>query len=331
MKTQKLKHYLEETLGLYIHGLSYSMAGRNRSSLPFYIDNAYDIQSVTLLDRPLAFALLRHEELPSVDQIEKHLELIKDELAKTPVFIADKIPAAITRKLITKGINFIVPESQVYLPALLMHIQGVWEKPKHKAKRLSPSAQLLLLYALLNKNDQEFEILTFKELAKKFGYSKMGITKAVTNLQGFDLCTVMGTKEKVIHFDHEGLWHKAEPYLVNPIQRKVFVDELPRNTKLPKSNTFALPAYSNMSESQQEYYAIESKWFNVLEKTQRLKNANFYEGPICLEIWKYDPTVLKSNSEFNYNVDPLSLYLTLKDEPDERIAMALDQVLEEYL
>jgi hypothetical protein len=31
------------------------------------------------------------------------------------------------------------------------------------------------------------------------------------------------------------------------------------------------------------------------------------------------------------NVDPLSLYLSLKDNPDERIEMALEQIINKYI
>lgn len=330
---QVLRQYLKETLGLDVHGFTFSSAGVNKR-LPFYLSNIFDIQEVTIMDRALVMAIIK-EELPSVSQLEKQLENLKLEFNKVPVLIADHIPVAITQKLISKGINFIVPEKQVYLPALLVHLQNTWSKPKPKATKLLPSAQVLLLYRLLYPYDKEYETLTFQELAKKFRYSAMGITKAVDNLKRLQLCEVEGTKEKALSFNrfssnHE-LWHEAEPYLINPVQSKVYVDEKPDKRGLLRANTSALPEYTAMNPDKIEYYAIENYQYRALLGSNRLKNSNFYEGPICLEVWKYNPEVLTNVPDHGMAVDPLSLYLSLREEQDERIEMALEEMLDKHI
>jgi hypothetical protein len=45
-----------------------------------------------------------------------------------------------------------------------------------------------------------------------------------------------------------------------------------------------------------------------------------------IEIWKYDPELLARKGV----VDPLSLYLSLKNIKDERVEMALDTLLEKF-
>jgi hypothetical protein len=58
---------------------------------------------------------------------------------------------------------------------------------------------------------------------------------------------------------------------------------------------------------------------------------NEFEGKYCLEIWKYDPMLLINNLEKNDLVDPLSLYLSLQNNHDERIKMELDKLKNKYL
>ena len=123
----------------------------------------------------------------------------------------------------------------------------------------------------------------------------------------------------------------ADPFLVNPVLRRVYVDKKPEVFML-HSNFSALPAYSDMNPSSQEYYAIEKNIFYGLQKGGKLVNLNEQEGQYCLEVWKYNPEKLSEGvAEENNVVDPLSLYLSLKDSSDERIEMALDQIIEKNI
>jgi len=44
------------------------------------------------------------------------------------------------------------------------------------------------------------------------------------------------------------------------------------------------------------------------------------------ELWRYDPTLLANTDK----VDSLSLVLSFQDNPDERIQMAVDDVLRKF-
>jgi hypothetical protein len=126
------------------------------------------------------------------------------------------------------------------------------------------------------------------------------------------------------------LWYTAEKLLVSPVLKWVYVDEKP-SVFLYQSNTYALSEYSEMNRSRQEFYAIEKDKFYDLQKNGNLKNLNSREGRICLEVWKYDPDILTTEITDEANVDPLSLYLSLKESHDERIEMALEKIIEKFI
>ncbi len=48
------------------------------------------------------------------------------------------------------------------------------------------------------------------------------------------------------------------------------------------------------------------------------------EANLCLETWAYDPLVLSAGD----TVDPLSLFLSMRDSPDERIQQQLRILME---
>jgi hypothetical protein len=55
-------------------------------------------------------------------------------------------------------------------------------------------------------------------------------------------------------------------------------------------------------------------------KMNALVNPNEYEGEICLEIWRYNPTRIWMELQGSKDVvDPFSLYLSMRETRDERI------------
>jgi hypothetical protein len=220
----------------------------------------------------------------------------------------------------------------MYLPSLLIDFNEVFKKKAPEKKTLLPSAQVILIYKILHR-DEEIEQLPLNLLAKKFNYTAMAITKAVDNLKYHDLCRVSGTKERYIHFDLPipELWNAALPLLTTPVLKQVYVDAVRGKPVMMQSNTSALPEYSEMAPSRQKYYAIEKGIFYDLQKKNVLVNANDVEGNLCLEVWKYHPQVLAKGVTATANVDPLSIYLSLKDNDDERIEQALDKIITDYI
>ena len=167
-------------------------------------------------------------------------------------------------------------------------------------------------------------------------FSNIKITNAIENLKYHDLVEVEGEKEKFIRFTGERneLWNIAheQNLLVNPVLKTVFVDEMPKDLFLLKSNASALPEYTDLNPSRQYYFAIEKTVFYGLQKSNALVNPNDDEGRYALEVWKYNPlTLVDELPNYRAVVDPLSLYLSVKDSRDERIEMALDQILEKFI
>jgi len=195
----------------------------------------------------------------------------------------------------------------------------------------------MVLYHILGLSELwDIEQKPFKEIALKLNYSPMAISKAVGNLQTLELVTIAGEKEKYIQFNYDKikLWEKIEEndFWNHPVFKRVYIDELPAGTKTWDCNTSALPEYSDMNPSRQSYVAIERTQYNRLNKQNLLLNANPTEGSYCLEVWKYNPGLLTDISIFTeLTVDPLSLYLTLKNTSDERIEIALEQIKEKYI
>lgn len=327
---EKLKEYIQQILGeqLVLNQLKEEVLNK----LPFIFKNNYTFYQTELFNRELILVEFNKKDVLNATQLRKQLVSIEKAIDKRVIIIIDDITAINRKRLIDQKISFIIPGKQMYLTELLIDIQDI-NKAKEFQKEfvMLPSAQLIVLYHILHR-EEDLNQFTFKELAKKFQYTPMGITKAIDNLKKLAIVKVEGTKEKNIIFekDIQKLWKDCEQLVVNPIMKTVYVDEKPIG--LLKSNTTALEEYSDMNPSALEYFAIEKKQFYKLEKSNQLVNLNNESGNYALEVWKYNPELIAKGITKKNNVDPLSLYLSLKDGfIDERTDMALDQIIEKYI
>lgn len=328
---------MEETLG--IQPTVAPIAKSYMDRLPMYIHETFKLYRTNLFNTEIILAELKNEEELSIQQTQKQVQQVKNQFNQKVVVILENVQAYNRKRLIEKGINFIVPGKQLYMPDLLIDLRESYVNPKAKPKNetLLPSAQFLLIYHIIHRNQQwKLEEYPFKEIAKKLRYTPMAITNAIDNLRHHELIEVEGEKEKFIRFSHERheLWNIAmeRKLLANPVLKTVFVDEKPKNLFLLRCNASALPEYTDLNPSRQEYFAIEKTVFYGLQKSNALVNPNEYEGRYALEVWKYNPLTLVDELPNDMAVvDPLSLYLSVKASRDERIEMALDQIIEKFI
>lgn len=334
---KQILRYIQETLG--IHATANPISKSYLDKLPMYIHETYNLYKTDLFNTEIILAELKTENELSIHQTEKQVQQIRNLLNKKVVVILENVQAYNRKRLIEKGISFIVPGKQLYLPELLVDLREkfIHPKPKQKNEKLLPSAQFLLIYHIIHRHENwKLEEHSFKDIARKMAYTPMAITNAIDNLKYHELVDVQGEKEKFIRFryDRHELWNVAfeQDLLVNPVIKTVFVDEMPNDLFLLQSNVSALPRYTDLNPGRQEYYAIEKTVFYGLQKSNTLINPNEYEGRYALEIWKYNPFILVGEMPNDEAVvDPLSLCLSVKESNDERIEMALDQILEKFI
>lgn len=306
--------------------------------LATYIREAYTLSRLQLNNVDLLLVEPKQANELRILQVQKHIATLTKMTGLTCVLLLHAVPAYVRGRLIEKHINFIIPGKQIYLPGLLIHLKekGIKEKKNGYSTALTPTAQCLILYKLLHQRGPWYlENHPLKDIARQTGYAANTITNAAKELEEHQLITIKGTKEKYIQFKLQGkeLWVHAlkEGRLTTPVLKRIYVDAKPDNTPLLRANATALPEYSDMNPDAQEYYAIDKNTYYALEKANKLIHPNPTEGQYCLEVWKYDPMQLCTHVHItNEVVDPLSVYLSMHDIKDERIEMALDQIINQF-
>lgn len=241
------------------------------------------------------------------------------------VFLLPTCPAYERQRLIDKDVYFVVSDKYVHLPMLLANERI--RKTKH-AKALTPVAQYLLLYHL---QIDSLEGLAARDMEDMMPYSYASITLGITCLEDLGLCqkVAVGSKRKVIHFDKKGkdLWVQAQPLLINPVEERVFCDELLAEGQFPTCGINALAHYTMLNPDPERIIMMTVKQLRDFRASGSLIRPNEYDGNIIIEAWKYPPVTSKDiESEW---VDRLSLAVSLREDADPRVEGEVERLITE--
>ena len=283
--------------------------------LPLYITAAYNVQETTLYGQRICLLIAKNEENTlTPDRLSKQMLFVRQKTGLLVVYVFDKVVSYNIKRLIQRGVNFIIPNKQLFIPALMMDLRKMPATIPTKSELLTSNAQLILLYHLQKETLNGF---TTQQLSDKFAQNYRTMSRAVKNLEELGLCNLVGGKEKQIQFTAKGkeLWLKAQSFFQNPVVRVLFTDELLEYTQ---SNINALAHYSMLNDETKHYYAVSKN-----EAKNLVVETNKYVGDNTIEIWRYNPNLLSDNGF----VDKLSLYLILSNNSNERVQNELEQMI----
>lgn len=319
--SQEAKRYLKETLGLPVSAVG---EWGEASRLPYYLRDDFDLKQVEVAGLCLVLALDKEPER-SPAEVEKRMKQLQDISRAAVVYVVPTMPSYNRKRLIERGVEFLVPGNQLYLPHMAMDLREHYRSTPKQVDQLSPSTQAFVIFALLD-STQTTQWLP-NEVAARLGYTAMTASRVVREIAATGLAKASKeSRGQVITWtnSHRDTWEQAEPLMRSPVQRTLLVrggQLLPGELRF--AGLDALASQTMLSPPKWRISAIaRSSW-------QSLKQGGVEEVPpgeppaIELQVWSYPPTLIEGPF-----VDPLSLILSLRDEPDERVQGALDELKE---
>lgn len=313
--------YFQRTLGLKIQ-----IKPVSGTSLPFYLASLYSVTSTEIEGRRLLLCELAGDEQPSPAQLKKHAAELRERTSLEPVFVLPSLSSWNRARLIEARVAFVVPGRQLYLPTLLIDLREHFARERERPDRLSYPAQFLLLLQLLH---SKVEGKTVRELSRELSYSATTMSRAVRELESLALVETGEGKAQPLHFpaDRAILWSASLPHLQTPIKALWFVPAGSHLPQLPRAGISALASLSMLNEDTRLTYAISAPEVKLLVAAGRAQKEPMGGQDSLLEVWAYDPKVLSGDA--SKTVDPLSLYLSLAGENDERVRKALEGLVKE--
>ena len=322
---ENLVNYLSEVTGLRV--TSDPVPDNN---LPYFLTRQYALYHLTIGDTSFTAAFLQEEADFKPVQFIKHMRQIPTVEVDGLCVVAYSLPTYVRKRLIEKGISFIIPGVQMYLPALGMELRSrSVRKRSLSIERFSPATQVVLIHWLLGRIEGS---VTPLELSKQLWYSAMTMSRAVDELVVTKVIQVeRAGRERLVTFseNRRAIWEDVIHRLRNPVSKivRVFENKLPRENVVAAGIT-ALALRTILNEPAHPEYAISRVAWKALEKTGIDIIPVEEPGTCLLQVWCYDPKILEVDDG---GVDPFSLFLSLQDEHDERTEMALDKLMAQYL
>jgi len=322
----KLTGYLKSTLDENCRLKNWDKSDK----LPFFLRDKYHFYEGEIIGQICLFMFDQNENEETPATISKHIKGVMKKSDCDVIYVREAVTAYNRKRLIGHKIPFIIPENQMYLPPLGVDLREHFKNLHTTTKTLAPAAQAILVFSLLNRlNDRgNKEGYTPAELCSQLGYSKMTISRACKELVSAQLWEFCKTNQKsgeyyLCSLTNEVLLQRVLSYMQSPVKSRNYVT--PNTDFGCKAGISALSDLSMIGEPKNEIVAITSQKFNTLVKNQQISVLPGIDSDaIEVEVWSYDPTLLSKDGV----VDPFSLYASLKYESDERIKMALDEMME---
>ena len=316
------QEYLEEVTSLKVAARPH----RGTEQMPAFLRQAYAFYQLRIIGRDVLGVFLREADGFKPSAFEKHTLRFPTSKTIGYVLVAESLPGFVRKRLIERGVPFVVPWKQLYWPELGMDVRarGV-RSTQTKAEKLSPATQVVVLYAL---NGHVSSAATSKELAAQSGYTAMTLTRALDEIEAARLGKVERIgRQRLLSFPEgrKALWENAKAMLRDPVRTTVRLWErdVPKRSRLLAGES-ALAEWTNLNPPPTPVYALSRKSWNEIRKGKPDELPFEEPGACIVQIWRYDPTPFASRS----SVDAFSLYLNLEHESDERVSAALSRLME---
>ncbi|MBI3102184.1 MAG: hypothetical protein HYY98_11610 [Burkholderiales bacterium] len=321
--TTAVLHYLQEVLGIEVPEVR---PWARANELPYFLRDAFQFSEMELLGQPLVLAIGRADAKRSLSDVRTWLSRVKALAGQPVIYVTHALASYDRRRLIEQKVPFIVPGNQLYLPDLGLDLREYF---RHRAPAmdaaLSPSAQAMLIAALLRQPWQpDWQP---SSVAAELGYTPMTLSRAVKELTAAELAeayTVGRSRWLRMELTPEQIWARAKPALRTPVRRTIWVAAhgIAANGPHRLAGLSALARYSMLTEPKWPIYALTAadwkaaKDAGVCELTEREAGAQEWQ------LWSYSPALMPDAN----TVDPLSLALSLQENADDRIQLALDEL-----
>ena len=307
--------YLNKVLGIevvYMNG--------KFEHLPNFIATRYRLQRVSMNGQGVIF-LYPKTELEQVEVLKKQIARIQRNENLPVVLVLNELSFRQKEYLIREKIPFIVEGRQIYLPFMALYLQERCNAEKKPREEMLPSAQMLLLHFIYG-GAQE---LSTSQATKDLELTPTSISRASRQLEEMGLLHIRKVGVQRILYSEDSpkmLFQKAGDTLLNPVKRTVYIPKELVGTDLLESGYSALAEYSMLNAPNVRCYAAEriSQWKEVM--TNSLQNS---QVQVAVEMWRYNPRKLSTRNA----VDELSLALALREDADERVEEAVEEMLNE--
>ena len=324
---QQALRYLNQVLG---EGAAHIDSADIAAQLPYFLRDIYDVVPGHLLGDIVIFACVKGNEPLATHQVGRHMARFRELLNAPAILVLPAVAPGERKQLIRQGVPFLVPGRQLFAPHMgVILTERFTAVPTQQRALASPATQALLIW-FLNHHPLTETWSPFEE-ARVLGYTDMTATRALRELLQFGLfeLEVRGRAKylKLVQ-PRRQIWDMAKPHLRSPVLRALgtYDHRILSLGPIRWAGESALANMSMLNDPQQPVIAITA------EAAQQAKEDGVFFEPrpladgIAVQVWRYRPDLQSQE----VNVDPLSLWLSLRDNKDNRVQIVLEEIEEQF-
>lgn len=291
---------------------------------PLLYKKNYDYYLVQVND--VEFLIVKPKQILNLLSLRKQFRQIEVLANQNCALYLTSINYYAKDKLLDEGIPFVLENKEIYLPFFAVYLQNKSGRNLKSISQISFLTQKMLILAIY----ENWNHVNVTEASQRLNVTKMSITRCFDEIEVLGL-PFLNKKANSRYFStlkpKKEMWNLILPYLRNPIIKQFnLIDRIQDISIL--SGMSALASYSLLEDNEYPTYAITKKDLDQLQLNKR-KQVPYNEvpGSIVHEMGYYIPFENKNA------IDPLSLTLTLTQEEkaDDRVQIAIDEMLEEYV
>ncbi len=298
-------------------------------SLPVYLARTYELWRGELVGHPVLFALARRSRAARTPKrIEAEARALQNAAkGEFVVLVFSRMETHVRRRLIRSRTAFLVPGRQLFLPTVGVDLSERGLGPQRPG--LSPldwPGQVTVLRHLLWR---DVEDRSLRSIAGSIGYAAMTLSRAQHQLADTSIAEVHRRgRAHVLRFigRPEEVWEAALPHLRSPIRRTTAIRMTAPLDGALAAGLSALTQRTQIADASIPTVAMDRRRAASARRDELYEACpDADEADAQLELWNYDPLVLSRGER----VDALSLFLSIRDNPDARVEQAAEQLLEQ--
>ena len=312
---------------LNLFGLDFQSEKLETKGIPLYLTARRTFHKVSWANQSFILIKVHADERFGVIAFEKQAAQLSERYGMPVAFEFENISRTQRNSLIERNISFIAGSDQLYLPFLGIALSNHFAQPKPiKAEKMMPVTQSLFLWLLYRGNAKP---VMKKDAAEAIGVTRTSLTRASGQLEAMGLISQEKTgKEFLMKAEGSGieLYRKAKPFLINPVQKIITVQNDREYDQYPLSGESALAERAMLNPPA---VSVRSVWKAAFNRGSIPEIDTRWEpeaDPVRLELWKYDPVLFAKSGI----ADPVSVAMSFEGNVDERIDGAVEEYLEGY-
>lgn len=312
---------------LKLFGLDFHIEKLETKGLPLYQTAGRSFCKLSYAGHSFVLIRVRADERFGVIAFEKQAAQLSEKYGMPVAFEFENINKIQRDSLIERNVPFIADSSQIYLPFLGIALSEHFVQTKAiKTEKMMPVSQSLFLWLLYKSNGKP---VMKKDAAEAIGVTRTSLTRASEQLAAMGLISQKKAgKEFLMRLESSGieLYKQAKPFLINPVQRMITVQNSREYDRYPFSGESALAQCTMLNHPRIPVRAVWKAAINSDKITEIDIRWEPNADPVILELWKYDPALFAKNE----TADPVSVAMSFESNVDERIEGSVEDYLEGY-